>query len=406
MPAVRAPGSSRCVAARLLLAAGSPAAGWARASATRDASLLVTATSAATSSAPDRSPRSSGGSDTVMRLLQRNAPTSRRASAAASCSRSTGSPAVARAAARSTGSSTSTGIESRQGRDRRQGPRRRPHLVGSPRLGGDAATSRPSSARSPSRSLHGADGKRCPVALECADDAERRLRRPSPTSSAPAGVGAARQALGTSFVGEHAAHPRRAWSDAARRSDALAQLERGPAAAASTPARGRRQVASRCSISRGSEARTLGAGAGPDRRDALRGAGADLGRHRHRRRPASPPRRARSTRARCTATSRSRSDGSPRSAPGAAGAPMSYRRRASPLHAARAAAGARWCAALALAALAARASARARRASSLAALRGRARAGVGREVGRSRCCWRCRSRCRRAHQHARRRARA
>ena len=92
----------------------------------------------------------------------------------------------------------------RPGRRRRRRPqarRRRPGLVGPPRLGARRRTSAPSSARSPSRSCPASGGKKLPVRLDCADDADaacdevadaargrgrqgRRARRASPAPAA------------------------------------------------------------------------------------------------------------------------------------------------------------------------------------------------------------------------------
>ena len=77
------------------------------------------------------------------------------------------------AAARSTGSTTSTASRP-TGRGRARAPRRRPRSGGTATTGAPRCASRRSSARSPSRSCRGAEGKRLPVRLECASGAAQR----------------------------------------------------------------------------------------------------------------------------------------------------------------------------------------------------------------------------------------
>jgi hypothetical protein len=75
---------------------------------------------------------------------------------------------------------------------------------------------------------HGAGGKRYPVVLECADDAEQACKTVSQRLGA-VGVAAARQALGTG-VGERTVRVLVGrWIDV-RADQALAQIDRGPAA--------------------------------------------------------------------------------------------------------------------------------------------------------------------------------
>ena len=194
---------------------------------------------------------------------------------------------------------------------------------------------------------HGADGKRYPVVLECADDVDDACKTVSDRLSA-AGVIAGRQTIGTGvgertvrvFVGalEHAARRRRA-----------RPARPGPGHERCLRALlGRRQTARPARPARrdGANARR---GRRPDRRDALRAAGADVGDHRHRhgRRRG---RGARARRADAPAPLRARA----RRLPGdraARGALMPVRRSVSPLHAVRAAVGCVLCAVLALPAL-------------------------------------------------------
>ena len=141
-----------------------------------------------------------GGSDTVMRLLQRNAPkvTTRfggnfvQSIDGVSGGRSDGEPGrLVLLRQRGRG---------RQGRDRDQGPRRRSRLVGLPRLGRHRWTSRPSSARSPSRSCTGSTASGC----RRASSAPSRRATPAcavgRTSSSDLGHVAARGGVGTSVA--------------------------------------------------------------------------------------------------------------------------------------------------------------------------------------------------------------
>ena len=142
---------------------------------------------------------------------------------------------------------------------------------------------------------HGAEGKRYPVVLECADDVRRRLQDVSERLGA-AGVIAARQTLGTGVGARNGARARRAAGASCAATSALAQLDRGPAASgvyARFSSDG--QTARACSTPQGDAARTLGAGAGLVAATRFEAAGADLGDHRHRRGRRRRPRRARST---------------------------------------------------------------------------------------------------------------
>ena len=161
---------------------------------------------------------------------------SRRASAAASCSRSTASPA-----ARSGGRPVDwfyyvNGVEAPRGAAATRAALGRPRLVGPPRLDGDADACRPWSARSPSRSCHGIDGKRLPVRVECAppgsDACGARLAGARVVRHPRRDRQPAERARRSS-----AARARRAVERAARATRRSASSSAGPPPAASTRAR-------------------------------------------------------------------------------------------------------------------------------------------------------------------------
>ena len=116
-----------------------------------------------------------------MRLLQRNA-RSRRATAAASCSRSTGSPAGTSGGRPVDWFYYVNGVEARTGAAAVEAARRRPRLVGPPRLDGDADV--PAVVGSfPEPFVHGLGGKRLPVRVECAGRRAAPRARPSSSGS-------------------------------------------------------------------------------------------------------------------------------------------------------------------------------------------------------------------------------
>ena len=246
------------------------------------------------------------GWETVMRLLQRNFDVTTRYGGGFVQSID-GSQGQRRAAAASTGSTTSTGSRPIDGRGGPARRRRRPHLVGPARLGRRRCACPPSWARSPSRSCSASDGKRLPVRLDCAQDEQRACDEVA-TRLTNAGItGISRSSIG---VGADSGVLRVVvgrWPDV-RRDAAAQQLEHGPARVGRVrTARPRRPAdyAARRSRRRRALARSGAAGSWPRR--AVGRPGADLGRHRHRRRRASRPRLRRSTRTASPTASRSRS---------------------------------------------------------------------------------------------------
>ena len=155
--------------------------------------------------------------------------------------------------------------------------------------------------------VHGVDGKRLPVRVECVDpiagvctvvrqahQARRPDRRAATSAAAPR-----TSRCGSSSGRGRSSRGRDAESDA---------IDRGPKASgvfARFDASG--DDAGACSTRSGRAVRTLGAGSGPDRRDALEGPPAGVVRDGHRRRGRRRRGRARWTRARCPIASRSRS---------------------------------------------------------------------------------------------------
>ena len=282
--------------------------------------------------------------------------TSRRATAAASCRRSTASPAGARAAAGPTGSTTSTAS-------------RRPSAPPSGALSGgervwwdhhdwEAAQRVPAVVGSfPEPFRSGTDGKRFPVRLVCLGDDERscdevadaaRGRRHQAASRARRSSSPAASEVLRVIVGPLGRRPARPGGALAR---ARAGVERHLREADAAPATG-----SSCSTATGGAVRTLRrAAAGWWRRRASR----------RRRRPGSSPGPTRSASAAAAAALTEerleqplRARGRRRARtyrcrwPGRGRAVIAtHRRRASPLHAARAGIGALWCFTLALVAL-------------------------------------------------------
>jgi Domain of unknown function (DUF4430) len=106
---------------------------------------------------------------------------------------------------------------------------------------------------------HGAEGKRYPVVLECADDVEDACRT---TSERLGGVGvvAGRQALGTG-VGERTVRVLVGRWQEVRADQALEQIDRGPAASGVYARFGSGGASLRLLDARGDAVRTLGAGA-------------------------------------------------------------------------------------------------------------------------------------------------
>ena len=120
------------------------------------------------------------------------------------------------------------GIDGRGRRRRRQGRRRRPDLVGPPRLGRVAATSARSSASFPEPFSSGVDGKRLPVRIDCADDADDVCDEVAERLSAD-GIEAGRSAA-EGFGGEGVLRIMVGPWAQIRRDAAVRQLEEGPRA--------------------------------------------------------------------------------------------------------------------------------------------------------------------------------
>ena len=213
--------------------------------------------------------------------------------------------------------------------------------------------------------LHGSEGKRLPVRVECADPHARRRARSSPTSCSRS---ASRSAAATSA----AARRTRRCGSSSGRGRRLRVATRRPsrstparARAACSPASRRAARSSSCWTRAARAARMLGAGSGLvaatrvlERQPlwfvtGTDEAGVDSRRARARRGSAGQPLRARDLRrpaggvpARATAPASSLGVAEPRSSP------MFYVRRASPLHAARAPVAAAYACALVTAVLA------------------------------------------------------
>ena len=290
-------------------------------------------------------------------------------------------------------------------RQRRSWPRTAPpahELARATASGGTTTTGAPRSdvravvGSFPEPFLSGVDGKRLPVRLDCAPTprsvvrrgrraAERRRRR-APAARPPA-ASAARACCGQG----------RAAGPTVRRDSAVRQLEKGPRASRRVRARPtRRATRSRCSTPQGEVERTLGAGRRPGRGDARWAA---------RRRPGSSPapttsaspRRPRSCdEERAAQPLRDRGRGRARPTPlpraaAAGGGAVIYLRRASPLHATRAAVGVGLVRRARARRAVVRPPARARRA---ARRRRGGRRGRRGSAGAwcARCCSRCRSR--------------
>ena len=107
---------------------------------------------------------------------------------------------------------------------------------------------------------HGADGKRYPVVLECADDAEDACKDVSERLGA-AGVIAGRQALGTGTGARTVRVLVGRWSEL-RADQALEQIDRGPAASGVYARFGDDGASLQLLDARGQAAQTLQAGAG------------------------------------------------------------------------------------------------------------------------------------------------
>ena len=281
-----------------------------------------------------------------MRMLERHVRTSRRATAAGSSSRSTACPA---APSHRDWFYYVNGIEASQGAATTA-------VHHGDRIWWDlhdwsATDCVPAVVGSfPEPFLHGIGGKRLPTTIECATDAGAACKRVSSELTA-LGVPVATQLIGTGSGTDSLGVVVGTWRDLRR--EIAGEPDR-------TRARGerrlrallrrRRRARSSCSTRTGQVVRTLGAGAGLVAATAQGSAEPDVADHRHRRRRRDRRRR-RADAGRAARPLRARRPGRAPPAGAARGDDVSYRRRASPLHAARAAAGVRYCLALALAAL-------------------------------------------------------
>ena len=243
------------------------------------------------------------------------------------------------------------GIEAEHRRRRARGSRPATACGGTTTTGAPRCASPPSSAPSRRRSCRGSKGKRVPVRIDCGAGAAARVPR-----GAEAARGRGRE--GRRDVGDRPAGERGVlrvlvgrWSEV-RRDPAARRIERGPKVSgvfARPSATGDRIE---LLDARGAAAAHARGGRRPRGRDELPRPAADLGRGGDRRRRrrrrggraerdaaarplrASRSRRAASCRCRCRCRRRD-------------GGPVTYRRRASPLHAARAGVGSLFCVVLA-----------------------------------------------------------
>ena len=295
---------------------------------------------------------------------------------------------------RSTGSSTSTGSRRRR-RGGAQARRAGDHVWWDHHDWGAASASRRSSARSRSRSRSAARGKKIPIRIDCADDAVREChevgKRLEDAGAMVGGTGTVGSRTGPEvmrlLVGR--------WAEVRARPERARGSSRGPKVSRRVRAavRGRRRDrAARLATAR--RCATLGAGLGARRGDALPRPAADLGGHRHRH----GRRRGGGRRARRGPAEGSLRGGDRERAGGPAPAAgrrddgaVTYRRRASPLHAARAGVASLYCVVLAGVALSFEHPLILSRAAGGGARRRGGRAG-GRAGARARCCGGCRSR--------------
>ena len=212
---------------------------------------------------------------------------------------------------------------------------------GTTTTGAPRCASRPSSARSPSRSCPASTGKRLPVRIDCARRRRRRLRRGRRRGSTTRASRSARPRSSARRRARRAARHRRPLGrrpPRPGRAPASRAARRPRACSRGRPPTGDRIDAAR---RRGERRRARSrAGAGLVAATRFARPGADLGRHRHRRRG----RRRRGGRARGERAARplrARGRDGPRAVPlpvqPEGGGAVIYRRRASPLHAARAA---------------------------------------------------------------------
>ena len=230
------------------------------------------------------------------------------------------------------------GIEAVEGRGAERAASGRPHLVGPPRLGRRDARAR--GRRLVPRAVPARHRRpRLPVRVECADAGQRACGKVAATLGALERARRHGRPAHGADRGD-AARRRRAVARAARATTPPRQLEAGPGAQRRLrPPERRRPARSRCSTRAGAHARTLGAGAGLVAATARRRRAARVGGDRHRRRGRRGRRGARSTEGALAPPVRRRGRRRPAASPLPRARAVSYRRRASPLHAARAAAG-------------------------------------------------------------------